>query len=242
MHESEKWKWSCSVVSDSSQPHGLQPTRLLRPWDFLGKSTGVGCHCLLHDCTPFISYSMFPKLQLFVRAFILLRFLNICPTCNVRSPMSVLVTVTITKHNAWHKSGCSVSTCEVNEEMNEWMWAPSPLKWWRAYEYVYTHPCERWVFYMHSVQFSHSVMSNSLPPHGLQDTRLPCPSPPPGVYSNSCPLSQWCHPTISSSIIPFSSRFQYFPASGYFPMSRFFTSGGQSIGVSASASVLPKNI
>ena len=91
-------------------------------------------------------------------------------------------------------------------------------------------------------QFSHSVMSNSLPPHGLQDTRLPCPSPTPGVYSNSCPLSQWCHPTISSSIIPFSSRFQYFPASGYFPMSRFFTSGGQSIGVSASASVLPKNI
>ena len=95
---------------------------------------------------------------------------------------------------------------------------------------------------MCSVKFSHSVVSNSLPPHGLQDTRLPCPSPTPGVYSNSCPLSQWCHPTISSSIIPFSSRFQSSPASGSFPMSWFFTSGGQSTGISASASVLPMNI
>ena len=87
---------------------------------------------------------------------------------------------------------------------------------------------------------SHSVMSNSLQPHGLQLTRLPCPSPSPGV--GPCPLSQWCHPTISSSVVPFSSRLQSFPASGSFPMSRFFTSGCQSIGVSASASVLPMNI
>ena len=79
-------------------------------------------------------------------------------------------------------------------------------------------------------------MSNSLQPHGLWHTRLPCPSPTPGAYSNSCPLSQWCHPTISSSVIPFSSCLQSFPASGSFPMSQFFTSDGQSVGVSASAS------
>ena len=78
--------------------------------------------------------------------------------------------------------------------------------------------------------------------HGQKRTRLPCPSPTLGVYSNSCPLSQWCHPTISSSVVPFSSRLQSFPASGSFPMSQFFTSGGQSIRVSASASVLPMNI
>ena len=83
-----------------------------------------------------------------------------------------------------------------------------------------------------------SVMSDSLRPHGLQHTRPPCPSPTPTVYSNSCPLSQCCHPTISSSVVPFSSRLQSFPASGSFPMSQFFASGGQSIGLSASASVL----
>ena len=85
-------------------------------------------------------------------------------------------------------------------------------------------------------------MSDSLQPHGVQHTRLPCPSPTPGVYSNSSPSSQWCHPAISSSVIPFSSCLQSFPASGAFQMSQFFTSGGQSIGVSDSASVLPMNI
>ena len=93
-----------------------------------------------------------------------------------------------------------------------------------------------------SVQFSRSVVSNSLPPHGLQYTRLPCPSPIPWPYSNSCPLSWWCHPTISSSVIPFSSYLQSFSASRSFQMSQFFASGGQSIGVSASASILPMNI
>jgi len=87
-----------------------------------------------------------------------------------------------------------------------------------------------------SVQFSHSVVCDSLWPHGLQHTRLPCPAPTPGVYSNSCPSSQWCHPTISSSVIHFSCL-QSFPASGSFQMSQFFASGGQSFGVSASASV-----
>ena len=93
-----------------------------------------------------------------------------------------------------------------------------------------------------SVQFSCSVVSYSMQPHGLQHTRPPCPSPTPGVYPKSCPLSWWCHPTISSSVVPFSSHLQSFPASRSFSMSQFFTSGGQSIGVSASASVLPMNI
>ena len=93
-----------------------------------------------------------------------------------------------------------------------------------------------------SVEFSRSIMSNSLQPHGLQHARLPCPSPTPGACSNSCPLGQWCHPIISSSVIPFSSCLQSFPSSGSLPMSQFFTSGSQSIGVSASASVLPMNI
>jgi len=98
------------------------------------------------------------------------------------------------------------------------------------------------LLYFHAVQFNCSVVSDSLWPHGLQHTRLPCPSPTPGAYLNSCPLSRWCHPTIPSSVVPFSSCLQSFPASGSFPVSEFFPSGGQSIGVSASASVLPKNI
>ena len=93
-----------------------------------------------------------------------------------------------------------------------------------------------------SVQFSHSVMSDSLRPDELQHARPPCPSPTPGVHPNPCPLSWWCHPTISSSVVPFSSCPQSFPASGSFPMNQFFPSGGQSIGVSASTSVLPMNI
>ena len=105
-----------------------------------------------------------------------------------------------------------------------------------------------WKFLVHkllkpqSVQFSCSVISNSLQPHGLQHVRLPCPSPTSGVYSISCPLSRWWHPTVSSSVVPFSSCFQSFPALGSFQMSQFFVSGGQSIGVSASTSVLPMNI
>ena len=93
-----------------------------------------------------------------------------------------------------------------------------------------------------SVQYSHSVVSYALWPHVSQHARPHSPSPTPGVYSNSCPSSQWCHPAISSSLVPFSSCPQSLPASESFPMSWFFASGGQSIGVSASASVLPMNI
>ena len=93
-----------------------------------------------------------------------------------------------------------------------------------------------------SVQFSRSVMSDSLQPHELQHARPSCPSPSPGVHSNSRPSSQWCHPAISSSVIPFSSCYQSLPASESFPMSQLFTWGGQSTGVSALASFFPKNI
>ena len=96
-------------------------------------------------------------------------------------------------------------------------------------------------FFQSSVQFSCSFMSDSLRPQELQHVRPPCPSPTPRAYPNSCPLSQWCHPTISSSVVPFSSCLQSFPASGSFQMSQLFASGGQNIGVSASTSVLPMN-
>ena len=105
---------------------------------------------------------------------------------------------------------------------------------------------EKYVVYIYTyitqylLLFSCPVVSHSLWPHGLQHARLPCPFPSPGVWSNSCALSRWCHPTISSSVVPFSSCLQFFPASGSFPMSWFFASGGQSTGVSASASFLPK--
>ena len=95
--------------------------------------------------------------------------------------------------------------------------------------------------WLSSVHFSHSVMSNFLQPHVLQLTRPPCPSPTSRVYPNPCPSSPWCHWTISSSVIPFSSCPQSFPASVSFQMSQLFTSGGQTIGVSASTSVLPMN-
>ena len=97
------------------------------------------------------------------------------------------------------------------------------------------------MFFILWLSFSRSVKSDSLQPHGLQHTRLPCPSPSPRTCSNSCPLGQRCHPTVSSSVIPFFC-FQSFPASESFPMSQFFASGGQTIGASASTSVLPMNI
>ena len=105
---------------------------------------------------------------------------------------------------------------------------------------VYYHPAHL-TYVQSSVQFSLSVVLDSLWPHEPQHTRPPCLSPTPGVYPNSCPLSPWCHPTISSSIVRFSSCPQSFQASGSFQMSQFFTSGGENIGVSVSASVLPMN-
>ena len=152
MQESEKWKWSRSVVPDSLRPHGPQPTRLLCPRIFQAR-------------------------------------------------------------------------------VLEWVAF--------AFSIQMSGKCKN--KFLYTVQFSHWVVYDSLRPHGLQNARLPCPSPTPGVYSNSCLLSQWCHPAISSSVIPFSSCPLSFPATGSFPVSQLFTSAGQNIGVSASASVLQKN-
>ena len=113
------------------------------------------------------------------------------------------------------------------------------LNMWSAYLHIFVWVC---VWVCVCVQFSCSVMSDSLQPHRLQRARLPCPSPTSRAYSNSCLSSRWCHPTISSSVVPFSSHLQSFPAPGSFPMSQFFASGGQRIGVSASASVLTMSI
>ena len=116
------------------------------------------------------------------------------------------------------------------------MWLKFVPKWMNKLLHVMDH----WSPFS-SVQFSHSVVSDSLWPHELQHTRLPCLSPTLGVYSNSCPSSWWCRPAISSSVVPFSSCPQSFPASGSFAMSQLFAWGGQSIGVSTSVSVLPMN-
>ena len=115
----------------------------------------------------------------------------------------------------------------------------------RTLKYMFNtlaYTCQEFFSSLCSVQFNHSVMSDSLQPHGMQHTRLPCPSPTPGACSNSCLSSWWCHPTISSSVIPFSSCLQSFPASGSFPISWLFASGAQSTGASASASLLPMNM
>ena len=121
-------------------------------------------------------------------------------------------------------------------------WLPAKQEPWVIIHGAMTSEYHDGYISMGISQSSCSVMSNSLWPHGLQHARLPCPSLTPGACSNLCPSSLWCHPTISSSVVPFSSCLQSFPASGSFPMSQFFVSGGQSIGVSASASVLPMKI
>ena len=117
----------------------------------------------------------------------------------------------------------------------------SPREWRRVLTPHLYHFLHCLIPTFSSVQFSRSVVSNSLRPHESQHSRPPCPLPTPRIYSNSCPSSRWCHPAISSSVIPFSSCPQSLPASGSFPMSQLFSSGGQSIGISASASVLPMN-
>ena len=119
----------------------------------------------------------------------------------------------------------------------------SPRAHRRVLSFVYaSFHCNCYATHISSVQFNCSVVSDSLQPPGLQHATPPCPSPTPGAHPNSCPSSQWWHPTISSSVVPFSSCLQSFPALGSFQMSQFFTWGGQSIGVSASALVLPMNI
>ena len=128
---------------------------------------------------------------------------------------------------------CLTSQSELNIWKTNLGWSLPPLV---PRNLTFIRYTEKFLF----IQFSHSVMSDSLQHHRLQHTRLPCLSPTPGICSNSCPSSWWCHPTISSSVIPFSTCLQPFPASGFFPMIWFFASGGQSIGLSALA-ISPSN-
>ena len=139
--------------------------------------------------------------------------------------------------NHWGREEEGRGVCGLVSFQADWQWPPwssvptlGHLLLWSGLSWVANS----------SVQFSSSVVSDSLQPHGLKHPRLPCPSPTPRAYSNPCPSSWWCHPTISSSVVPFSSCLPSFPASGSFPMSQFFASGGQSI--EASAWVLPINI
>ena len=134
------------------------------------------------------------------------------------------------------QEGCQGRVPRNNESSRMGFLIQSPRGFVGRIHSVHEHAWQK------SAQFSGSVVSDSLWPHGLQHARPPCPSPTPRVYSNSCPSSWWCHPTISTSGIPFSSCLQSFPASGSFLVSQLFASGGQSIGVSASVSVLPVNI
>ena len=133
-------------------------------------------------------------------------------------------------HFYTNRSNCSLQFAEKTI-------FPLPVHLFLASKLIHPHACKNI-----SVHFTCSVMSDSLRPHGLQHTRVLCPSPTPRACSNSCPSSRWCHPIISSSVIPFSSHLQSFPASGSFSMSQLFASGGQDIGVSASASAFPMNL
>ena len=128
-----------------------------------------------------------------------------------------------------------IQVTSVTKQAQCFYWSQWLVKWIRNHGYMRAHSFS-------SVQFSHSVVFDSLWLHGLQDVRLPRPSPTPGAYSNACPSSRWCHPTILSSIVPFSSCLQSFPASGSFQTSQFFALCGQTIVASASASVLSMNI
>ena len=142
-------------------------------------------------------------------------------------------------------SSFSPPAFNLSQHQGLFQWASSVYQVAKVLELQIQRQAFQWVFRVCIYQFS-SVQSLScvwlLGPHGMQKTRLPCPSPTPGACPDSCPLSRWCHPTISSSVVPLSSCLQSFPASASFPISQFFTSGGQSIGVSASALVLSMNI
>ena len=181
-------------VSSSLRSCGLQPTRLLCPWDSSGKNTAVGCHVLFQGI-----------------------FLT-------QEPNPRLIHLLHCRRVLYHPCHLGDTGIILNESQDSKRFHTTLL-------------CDLLVS-----QFSRSFVSDSLQPHGLQHARPPCPSPTPRACSNSRPSSRQCHPTISSSVVPFSSCLQSFPASGSFPMSQFFTSGGQSIGASASASVLSKNI
>ena len=223
------YRFSCFWVFEGTRC-GLKSARLLCPWNSPGKNTGVGCHTLLQGV--FLTNELNPCLLCLLcwqvgslplvplgKPVLFLLPLKLCPTS---WPTDSFVPCILREEDLTIPS-CHIISFLLNLFHFLCMKLSFPLK------------------DLSSVQFSCSVVSNSLQPHGLQHARFPYLSPTPRAYSNSGPLSWWCHPTISSSTVPFSC-FQSFPAARSFQTSQFFTSNGQSIGVSASASVLPMNI
>ena len=242
-------------MSNSLRSQGLQPTRLLHPWDFPGKNTGMGCHFLLQGifltqglnlgllhCRQTLyclshqeNHQVFWREQYNPLALLLLKnyFLT---TLRSMQDLSSL----IRDENCFPCSGSTVSTAGppgkspltlLDRTAHEWLPTASgnSKDCWPKVDHINPFQSLRpWGWGPEQV-----VVATP----GLQHARLLCPSPSPGACSNSCPLSQWCHLTISSSVVHFSSHLQSFPASGSFPMSQFFASNGQSIGTSASASV-----
>ena len=232
---SNAWKWSPSVVSNSSWPHGLQPTRLFHPWDFPGKSMEwVPLPSPMFKMTHWIWEGSFwsgldsgdfstatgPHDHFFTGR----TSKELPQVVGLYKPHFILAADSSDTFIAVHKGFPS-------DRMKFGLETRVQIAVFSTFQ----------ICSPSSVQFSCSVVSNSLQPHEPQHTRPPCPSPIPGVYPNSCPLSQWCHPTISSSVVPFSSCPQSLPASGSFQMSQLFPWGGQSTGVSVLESVFPMN-
>ena len=194
MQESEKWKWCRSVMSDSSRPHGLQPTKLLRPWDFPGKSTGVGCHCLLQCFSRFILYSIINIVLIIILKPTISRIFEIILDALLYLIWDIL---------RWTQQAGSPIIADVTLLFNACLRQFLPIGW---------KPLADWGMPCSLVQL--------LCPVQLCDP-IDCSTPGSSVLhsgrvcSNSWPLSRWCHPTISSSVIPFSSL-QSFPPSGFF--------------------------
>ena len=204
-------------MSDSVRPHRQQTTRLPRPWDSPGKNTGVGFQFLL-QCMKMKSESEVSQSCL---------TLSNPVDCSPRG--SAIHGIFQARVLEW----VAISFSRGSSRPEDWTQISRiggrRFTIWATKEVLFS-----------SVQFSHSVVSDSLRPHESQHARPHCPSPTPRVHSDSRPLSQWCHPAISSSVVPFSSCPQSLPASESFPMSQLFAWGGQSTGVSALASVLSK--
>ena len=199
--------------------------RLLSPWDSPGKNTGVGCHALLQG--TFWTQGLNSGL------------LTQADSLPPKSPEKMRRGVQSQLKDSGFKSRCEL------HGFIKWTWAflhnsGALFSCFPQMKSLLPVPAGSFQRVLY-IQFSRSVMSGSLWPHEPQHARPPCPSPTPGVHPNPCPLSRWSHPTISSSVVPFSSCPQSFPASGSFQMSQLFASGGQNIGVSASTSVLPMN-
>ena len=231
---------SCPTLCDpmDCSPPGSSVLR-----DSPGKNTGVGCHALLQRIFPI--QGSYPGL-------LHCRQILYCLSHHGRPRILEWVIYPLSRGTSWPRNQTGVS-CIAGGFFTNWATREAQKYWSRmpipsAGDLLGpgiqpgSPALQDHQRHISSNQFSRSVVSDSLWPYGLQHARHPCPSLTPGVYSNSCPLSRWCHPIISSSVLPISSYPQSFPASGSFPVSQFFTSGGQSIGVSASTSVLPMNI